>query len=341
MGVSNAGTITTLTNQRRHDQRRKWRRSAWRRGGGAGVSNTGTITSLSNSGAISGGSGGSGFELTSQPRYGGAGGAGVSNAGHDHDADQQRQDQRRKRRCAWGVPAAGFGGAGGAGVSNAGTITSLTNGGAISGGNGGLGFGPTGVSGAGGAGVSTATRRDGWVAHQPGNRNDQRRKRRQQFHLDPGRRGRRGRRGRVERRDDHVPGQQRRDQRWKRRQRRRDRWRRRRGRRGDQQFGNDHDADQQRDDQRRKRRRRPTGGAGGAGLANFGTIGTYTNTGTITNGSAGADAIYSAGPQPRSDCCPTAARSTARSISSAGQGTRSTISVRSPAMSRLPAATSS
>ena len=43
--------------------------------GGAGVSNAGTITRLSNSGAIVGGHGGNGFFGA------GAGGAGVSNAG--------------------------------------------------------------------------------------------------------------------------------------------------------------------------------------------------------------------------------------------------------------------
>ncbi len=56
--------------------------------GFAGVSNSQTITTLTNSGTISGGAGGSGYAP-------GAGGAGVSNAGHDHDADQQRHDQRR------------------------------------------------------------------------------------------------------------------------------------------------------------------------------------------------------------------------------------------------------
>ena len=43
--------------------------------GGVGVSNTGTVTTLSNSGAIAGGNGGFGIGI------GGAGGAGVSNAG--------------------------------------------------------------------------------------------------------------------------------------------------------------------------------------------------------------------------------------------------------------------
>ena len=69
--------------------------------------------------------------------------------GRDHEAVQQRHDQRRKRRRRLGV-----GGAGGAGVSNAGTITTLTNSGAISGGNGGTRRG----GGAGGAGVSNAGR---------------------------------------------------------------------------------------------------------------------------------------------------------------------------------------
>jgi hypothetical protein len=48
------------------------------------------------------------------------------------------------------------GGAGGAGVSNAGTMTSLTNSGAISGGNGGNGGATMGAGGAGGAGVENS-----------------------------------------------------------------------------------------------------------------------------------------------------------------------------------------
>jgi hypothetical protein len=99
-----------------HDQFRSEQETAARRrtiarnlfeqggAGGAGVSNAGTIASLSNRGTISGGNGGGGPTLVA-------------------------------------------GGAGGAGVSNAGTITSLSNSGTVAGGNGGS---PT--SGAGGAG---------------------------------------------------------------------------------------------------------------------------------------------------------------------------------------------
>ena len=60
-------------------------------------------------------------------------------------------------------------------------------------------------------------------------------------------------------------------------------------------LGKDQDADQQRHDHRRKRRLGQPGGAGGSGLANTGTIATLTNTGTISNGAAGADAILSEG----------------------------------------------
>ena len=92
-GVSNAGDDRDA-DQQRHDQRRKRRqlRSHWRRGRRGRVERR-----------------------------------------HDHDADQQRHDQRRRRRHRrrWHA-----GGAGGAGVSNAGTITTLTNSGTISGGNG-------------------------------------------------------------------------------------------------------------------------------------------------------------------------------------------------------------
>ena len=58
------------------------------------MSNAGTITTLTNSGAISGGNGGSGVDR----RHGRRGRRGRVERRHDRDADQQRHDQRRKRR---------------------------------------------------------------------------------------------------------------------------------------------------------------------------------------------------------------------------------------------------
>ncbi len=129
-GVSNAGTITTLTNS-----------GAIRGGngggggliddggaGGAGVSNAGTIKTLSNSGAIGGGNGGGGGLIDD----GGAGGAGVSNA----DAIVTLSNGG-KISGGNGGSGQSVGGVGGAGVSNAGTIKSLTNKGAIGAGGGG------------------------------------------------------------------------------------------------------------------------------------------------------------------------------------------------------------
>ena len=95
--MSNAGTITTLTNN--GDDQRRRRHAASARAARA---------------------------------------ARACRTGHDRDADQQRRDQRRNGGggdARYSVAA----GPGGAGVSNAGTITTLTNSGTISGGNGGSG----------------------------------------------------------------------------------------------------------------------------------------------------------------------------------------------------------
>ena len=80
------------------------------------------------------------------------GGAGVSNAGTITTLSNSG-------KISGGNGGAGRGGAGGAGVSNAGTITTLTNSGTISGGGGGSAFGPAG--GAGGAGIVEFRARSG------------------------------------------------------------------------------------------------------------------------------------------------------------------------------------
>ncbi len=113
------------------------------------MSNAGTITTLTNSDAISGGNGGAAYFAGGA---GGAGGAGVSNA---------KGAIIGSLNNATGATISGGGGgllsgAGGAGVSNAGTIATLTNSGAISGGNGGNGGPTAGVGGAGGIGVSNS-----------------------------------------------------------------------------------------------------------------------------------------------------------------------------------------
>ena len=117
--VSNAGKITTLTNSGAISGGGGQRLLFGTAVGGAGVSNSGSITTLTNRGMISGGSA-SGAHPT--------GGAGVFNA---------TGATIRSLSNAIGVMI--FGGAGGAGISNAGTIATLTNGGKISGGGGTLG----------------------------------------------------------------------------------------------------------------------------------------------------------------------------------------------------------
>ena len=87
------------------------------------MSNAGTITTLTNSGEIGGGSGGGGTGGRRRGR--------VERPG----AKIALLDNRATGTISGGD--SGCAGAGGAGVSNAGTITTLTNSGTISGGNGG------------------------------------------------------------------------------------------------------------------------------------------------------------------------------------------------------------
>ena len=125
-GVSNKGTITTLTNSRTIEGGVAGPATAGGVGG-AGVSNAGTITTLTNSGAISGGNGGSGVS-------GGAGGAGVSNTG-------TITTLTNSGAISGGNGGSGrfSGGAGGAGVSNTGAIAAVINSGVIAGGTPGIG----------------------------------------------------------------------------------------------------------------------------------------------------------------------------------------------------------
>jgi hypothetical protein len=137
-GVSNSGTIRTLTNS---DAINGGNGGGSLGAGGAGVLNFGTIRRLTNSGTISGGS-------SAASALGGAGGAGMSNVG-----TVETLTNSRTIRGGAGGSGSNDGGAGGAGVSNGGTIRTLTNSGAISAGNGFSGFS---VGGAGGAGLSNA-----------------------------------------------------------------------------------------------------------------------------------------------------------------------------------------
>ena len=92
--MSNAGTITTLTNSGPISGGNGGNGGATAGvggAGGAGVEKSGaTITTLTNSGTISGGNGGAGHT-------GGAGGAGIRELRHDRDADQYRDDYERRR----------------------------------------------------------------------------------------------------------------------------------------------------------------------------------------------------------------------------------------------------
>jgi PEP-CTERM motif len=124
-GVSNAGTIRTLSNGGAISGGSG--ALVLGRSGGAGVSNAGTITTLSNSGAISGGKGGG--EVTTTGCC--VGGAGVSNSGTITSLSNSGTI-----RGGSGFGSFGGDGSGGAGVSNAGTIRTLSNSGTIRGGNG-------------------------------------------------------------------------------------------------------------------------------------------------------------------------------------------------------------
>jgi len=135
--VSNAGTVTTLSNSGAISGRNG---GSARQGGagGAGVSNAqgGTIATLSNGGAIGGGNGGSGVNV------GGAGGAGIANSGTIGTLSNSGTISGGNG----GDPQSGAGGAGGAGIWNAGAIGPLVNGGTIEGGLGGAGA-PPGAAG--------------------------------------------------------------------------------------------------------------------------------------------------------------------------------------------------
>ena len=126
--MSNAGTITTLTNG---GTIRGGGGVAGKLGGaggagGAGVANSVGIATLANSGAISGGSGGSATFI------GATGGAGVSNAsgamiGSLNNATGATIGGGSGGASLQRAGAGDMGGAGGAGVTNAGAITTLTN----------------------------------------------------------------------------------------------------------------------------------------------------------------------------------------------------------------------
>jgi PEP-CTERM motif len=110
--------------------------------GGAGVSNAGTVTSISNSGAIDGGYGSATF------LHGTDGGSGLSNQlGATIDSLTNLKTGTIQGGGGGFGPSSGDAGAGGAGVSNAGTITALTNKGAIGGGDAGGGASSSGNRG--------------------------------------------------------------------------------------------------------------------------------------------------------------------------------------------------
>jgi PEP-CTERM motif len=130
--VSNSGTIGTLSNSGAISGGGGGSGSGDGVQGGAGMSNAGVIGILNNSGKILGGSGGRGFN---RDGAGGAGGAGVWNA---QGATVRSLINKATGTINGGSGASGadIGGAGGAGISSAGTIKTLTNNGAITAGNG-------------------------------------------------------------------------------------------------------------------------------------------------------------------------------------------------------------
>jgi PEP-CTERM motif len=155
-GVSNSGTIKTLTNNGAINGANATETLVG--GGGTGVSNPGTIGSLTNTGTISGGNaafaggtGGAGVsnshQITTLTNYGtisggkgvrpvpgvGPGGAGVFNATGATIGSLINKTT--------GMILGASGSTAGAGVSNAGTITKLSNSGTIAGGTGVLGAG--------------------------------------------------------------------------------------------------------------------------------------------------------------------------------------------------------
>jgi hypothetical protein len=98
--------------------------------GGAGVSNAGAIKTLTNSGKIGGGLGGIGVATSGVNITGGAGGAGLANSG-------TIAALTNSGTISGGIGGNGkTGGAGGAGISNLGTLGMLTNSGLIEGGAG-------------------------------------------------------------------------------------------------------------------------------------------------------------------------------------------------------------
>jgi hypothetical protein len=119
-GVSNAGTISSLTNGGMAMGGTGGAGALQGGAGGAGIANSGTISSLTNSGTAQGGAGGATFFLG----VGGGGGVGTVNS----DTISSFTNS--------GIVQGGAGNAGGAGLANYDTITSLTNSGAIAGGAG-------------------------------------------------------------------------------------------------------------------------------------------------------------------------------------------------------------
>jgi hypothetical protein len=150
-GISNSGTITTLSNQGTISGGVGGGSETTGGTGGAGVSNAATITTMTVSaqGTIEGGGGGSGVT-------GGVGGAGVANFGTIGSSKIAGSGLMNLGSIVGGGAAGSDGGAGGVGLSNSGTIAALTNKGMIAGG-GGAYFLTAGAGGAGLVNSSTIT----------------------------------------------------------------------------------------------------------------------------------------------------------------------------------------